>query len=89
MEFLEPYGMTQKELAERIGVSYPRVNELIKGKRGMTTDTAVRLARLFGTSGVFWMNLQLSWDLYVAYERADDEEIKRIVPLDAAVNAPL
>jgi len=47
-EFLEPYGLTQKELARRIGVSYPRVNELVHGKRGVTPDTALRLARLFG-----------------------------------------
>lgn len=65
-EFLEPLGLTQKALAERIGVSYPRVNELVHGKRGVTPDTALRLARLFGTTPEFWLNGQLSWDLWHA-----------------------
>ncbi len=75
-EFLEPYGLTQKELAERIGVSYPRVNELVHGKRGVTPDTALRLARLFGTTPEFWLNLQQAYDLYQARQRADHENIE-------------
>jgi len=47
-EFLKPLGMTQVALAEKIGVSYPRINELVRGKRGVTPDTALRLERLFG-----------------------------------------
>ncbi len=72
-EFLEPYGLTQKELSRRIGVSYPRVNELIHGKRGVTPDTALRLARLFGG---FWPNLQQAYDLYQVRQRAKHEDIK-------------
>ncbi|WP_456414292.1 HigA family addiction module antitoxin [Oceanithermus profundus] len=75
-EFLKPYGLTQKELAGRIGVSYPRVNELVHGKRGVTPDTALRLARLFGTTPEFWLNLQQAYDLYMARQRADHENIK-------------
>jgi len=75
-EFLKPYGLTQKELAERIGVSYPRVNELAHGKRGVTPDTALRLARLFGTTPEFWLNLQQAYDLYQARQRASHENIK-------------
>ncbi|GEM89893.1 HigA family addiction module antitoxin [Oceanithermus desulfurans] len=75
-EFLEPYGLTQKELARRIGVSYPRVNELIHGKRGVTPDTALRLARLFGTSPEFWLNLQQAYDLYLVGQSANHEDIK-------------
>lgn len=75
-EFLKPYGLTQKELAERIGVSYPRINELIHGRRGVTPDTALRLARLFGTSPEFWLNLQQAYDLYRARRRADHENIE-------------
>ncbi len=75
-EFLEPYGLTQKELARRIGVSYPRVNELIHGKRGVTPDTALRLAKLFGTTPEFWLNLQLAHDLYRARQSADHEDIR-------------
>lgn len=65
-EFLKPMGMSQTELAERLRVSYPRVNELAHGKRDMTPDTALRLERLLGVEAQFWLNLQLSWDLYHA-----------------------
>ena len=54
------------ELAARIHVSYPRVNELVHGKRGVTPDTALRLSRLLGTSPEFWLNLQLAHDLWQA-----------------------
>jgi len=64
-EFLEPLSLTQTELAEKLGVSYPRVNELIHGKRGVTPDTALRLERLLGMEAQFWLNLQLAWDLWV------------------------
>jgi len=63
-EFLKPLGLSQIDLAEKLGVSYPRVNELVHGKRGMTPDTALRLERLFGMEAQFWLNLQLAWDLY-------------------------
>ena len=83
-EFLKPLGMTQTELAERIGVSYPRVNELIRGKRGMTPDTALRLERLFGMEAQFWLNLQLAWDLYHAMRSPQAAEIAKIEPLNSA-----
>jgi len=63
-EFLEPLGLTQTDLAAKLGVSYPRVNELIHAKRGVTPDTALRLERLLGMEAQFWLNLQLAWDLY-------------------------
>jgi len=75
-EFLLPYGMTQKELARRIGVSYPGINELIHGKRGVTPDTALRLSRLFGTTPEFWLNLQQAYDLYRARQRASHQDIE-------------
>ncbi len=68
-DFLEPMGMSQRDLAGAILVSYQRVNELINGKRGITPGTALRLAQFFGTSAGFWMNLQLRWDLYFAREQ--------------------
>ena len=77
-EFLEPLDMTQRELAEKIGVSYPRVNELVHGKRGVTPDTALRLERLFGMEAQFWLNLQLAWDLYHAAHSPAAREIRRI-----------
>lgn len=83
-EFLKPYGMTQRELADQIGVSYPRVNELVHGKRGVTPDTALRLAQLFGMEPHFWLNLQMSWDLYQAAQAPGAATIGRIKQLPAA-----
>jgi addiction module HigA family antidote len=77
-EFLEPLGLTQVELAERIRVSYPRVNEIINGKRGVTPDTALRLAKLLGTTPEFWLNGQRNWDLWHALHSPAAKEIDRI-----------
>lgn len=82
-EFLKPLGITQVELAHRIGVSYPRVNELVKGRRGMTPDTALRLEKLFGMEAQVWLNLQLVYDLYAAAHSASAGEIAAIQPLQA------
>ena len=65
-EFLKPMGMSQVELARRMGVPIQRVNTLINGKRDMTAETAILLSRVFKTSSEFWMNLQVSRDLYRA-----------------------
>jgi len=78
-EFLEPLGMTQSELAERIRVPFQRVNSLVNGRRNLTPDTALRLSKFFGTSAGFWMNHQLRWDLYFA-QRNGRSEIARIRP---------
>jgi addiction module HigA family antidote len=68
-EFLKPLGMGQAEGARRLGVSLNRLNEIILGKRGITADTALRLARLLKTSPQFWMRLQADWDLHQAMQR--------------------
>lgn len=62
-EFLQPLALSQNALARAIGVPPRRINEIVLGKRGVTADTALRLARAFGTSAEFWMNLQASFDL--------------------------
>lgn len=77
-EFLKPLKMTQVELAEKLGVSYPRVNELIHKKRGVTPDTALRLEKLFGMEAQFWLNLQLTWDLYQVVHSPIKKEIRKI-----------
>ncbi len=82
-EFLKPLGTTQIELAERIHVSYPRVNEIINAKRGITPDTALRLARLLGTSPEFWLNGQRNWDLWHALRSADMKDLESIEPVAA------
>jgi addiction module HigA family antidote len=76
-EFLDPMDLTQRDLADRIHVPYQRINELTNGKRGITPSTALRLAKFFGTTPDFWMNLQQRWDLARA-QKAEAEELRRI-----------
>jgi addiction module HigA family antidote len=78
-EFLIPMELTQRDLADAIHVPYQRVNELVKGKRGMTPSTALRLAKFFGVSPDFWMTLQVRWDLYQA-QQSEAQELKQIQP---------
>jgi addiction module HigA family antidote len=81
-EFLEPLGMTQVELAQRIRVPYVRVNELVNGKRRVTPSTALRLAKAFGTSPEFWLNGQLALDLYrVINDDKETKEVEKIEPV--------
>jgi addiction module HigA family antidote len=78
-EFLIPMGITQRELAQAIHVPYQRVNELVNGRRGMTPGIALRLARFFGVSADFWMNLQQRWDLYHA-QQTEARQLEIIQP---------
>lgn len=78
-EFLNPLGLTQRELAAAIRVPYQRVNELVNGRRGITPSTALRLAKYFDVSPAFWLNLQLRWDLYHA-TRSEARELEAIEP---------
>jgi len=80
-EFLRPLDITQTEFAERIGVSYPRLSEVIHGKRSLTTDTALRLEQVFGMEAQFWLNLQLLWDLYQAKQSPTLRDIQKIKPI--------
>ena len=83
-EFLTPTGITQRELAEKIHVSYQRINEIINKRRGVTPSTALRLAKFFGVSEDFWMNLQLRLDIYKA-KLNEAKELKTIKPLKIKV----
>ena len=67
-EFLNPMGLTQRELASAIHVPYQRINDIINGRRGITPSTALRLAKYFNMSADFWMNVQLRWDMYFAQQ---------------------
>lgn len=78
-EFLVPLGITQRELADATQVPYQRVNEVVRGIRGVTPSTALRLSRFFGNTPGFWMSLQLRWDLYHA-QRAEATQIESIRP---------
>jgi len=79
-EFLKPMNITQRKLADLIHVPYQRVNELVNKRRGITPSTALRLARAFGNSPSFWMNLQLRWDLFQA-QQTEEDELRRIRPV--------
>jgi antitoxin HigA-1 len=81
-EFLSPMGISQNRLALNIGVPARRINEIVLGKRGITADTALRLARFFGTSAQFWTGLQSQYDLDVAEEELAgrlDREVRAYV----------
>src|SRR4030042_2635532 len=83
-EFLNPMGLTQRELADAIHVPYPRINEIVNKRRGITPSTALRLAKFFGMTAGFWMDLQLRWDLYQAQndEMRVLETIQPLLPGD-------
>jgi len=83
-DFLVPLGMTQREAAERLRISYPRMNEIANGKRTVTPDTALRFARFTGTEPDFWLNLQLAVDLWDALQSDKAEELDEIVPAHVA-----
>lgn len=71
--FLQPLSLSQAQLSVAIGVSRRRINELIVGKRSITTDTAIRLARYFHTDPEFWLQLQMRWDIHQALEKEKRE----------------
>ncbi|MFN0050806.1 MAG: HigA family addiction module antitoxin [Planctomycetales bacterium] len=71
-EFLRPLGLSQYRLAKDVGVPPRRINEIVLGHRAITADTALRLARFFGTSDRFWMNLQTRFDLETQKDRLGD-----------------
>lgn len=79
-EFLTPMGLSQRDLATAIHVSYQRINELVNKRRGVTPSTALRLAKFFGMSADFWLSLQIRWDLYRAQveERSELASIHRM-----------
>jgi addiction module HigA family antidote len=79
-DFIEGFGITQNKLATSIAVPPRRINEIVHGKRGITADTAIRLARYFGTSEEFWMNLQSNYELRLE-RRALRDKVAAIMPL--------
>ena len=82
-EFMEPYGLTQGELADNIGVHRRRINEIVNGKRAITADTALRLGKYFRMSPTFWLNLQMKLDLWQEmHNKRTAKEIIKIKPVD-------
>ncbi|MEX1108341.1 MAG: HigA family addiction module antitoxin [Dongiaceae bacterium] len=82
-EFLKPLGITQYRLAKTIGVPQRRIGEIVQGNRGITADTALRLARALRTTPQFWMNLQNRYDLECLGDILNDDLDKSIKPLVA------
>ena len=80
-EFLNPLRISQSQLAIRLGVSYPRLNEIVRGRRSVTPDTALRLAQVLGMPADFWLGLQQDWDLWHAMNGPDAAEISRLEPI--------
>jgi addiction module HigA family antidote len=76
-EFMEPLGLSSYRLAKELHVSAPRVNELVRGKRSITADTAMRLSRYFGTSPQLWLGLQMDHDFWVV---AKDRSLAKVKP---------
>src|SRR5436309_13602147 len=79
-EFLQPMGISQYRLAKDIHVPPRRINEIVHGSRSVSADTALRLARYFGTSERFWLNLQAQYDLDIESDRVGDQITKEIQP---------
>ena len=73
LDFLQPIGITQYRLAQATGISVSRINDLIKGRRGITPDMAIRLGAAFAISPVFWLNLQHDYDMRLAREKKGAE----------------
>ena len=80
-EFMRPRRLSANELARRIDVPVTRISEIVRAKRGITADTALRLARLFGTSSDLWLGLQAEYDLRIARRDLSGKALNRIVPL--------
>ena len=75
-EFMEPLGLTAYGLAKDLHISVPRVNDLVRGKRGISADTALRLGRYFGNSAQFWIGLQSGYDLWIASKAKSWNKVK-------------
>jgi addiction module HigA family antidote len=79
-EFLAPLGLSSHELAMALRVPATRINDIVHERRGITTDTALRLSRYFGTTSRFWMNMQASWELEVTEDRLGMAIARDVLP---------
>ena len=81
-EFLKPLRISQPAFAIRLGISFPCLNEITRCKRSVTTDTALRLARVLNIPADVWLSLQMDWDLWHAMRGDSTEEIAKLIPLE-------
>jgi len=82
-EFLKPWGVSQNRLAQHMGINTNRLNEIVRGRRGVTGDTALRLAHATNTTPEFWLNLQALYDLETAKDRLGNR-LEKVTPLTEA-----
>ncbi|MEW6351337.1 MAG: HigA family addiction module antitoxin [Thermodesulfobacteriota bacterium] len=87
-DLMKPLGLSRKRLAQALGVDGRRINEIVSGRRSITGDTALRLARYFGTSPEFWMNLQARYDLETAKDKKLEEIQRTVKPRSASDYSP-
>ena len=85
-EFLNPMGLTQRELADAIFVPYQRINDIVNVRRGITPSTVLRLGKFFNTSPDFWMNVLIRWELYFA-TKEERNILNKISPVDTLVGS--
>ena len=78
---MEPLGMTCRDLASAMNISYVRLNEILNGRRGISPDTAMRLARVFDTSDTLWINMQIMLDLFDARHSPEAKKIAKLRPI--------
>lgn len=83
-EYLDPLGMSVSKLAKELGIAATRLNDTVRGRRAITADTALRLARYFGTSPEFWLGLQMMFDLRTAQLEVAARIAKQVRPREAA-----
>jgi antitoxin HigA-1 len=81
-EFLRPHGISQTAFAIQLGISFSRLNEIVRAKRSVTADVALRLERVLGMPADFWLGLQSDWDLWHAKRNRTAADIARLKPLD-------
>ncbi len=80
-EFLKPMGLTQYRLGIDTGIPHSRITAIVKGRRSITAETAMRLARYFGTTPGFWLNLQNIYDLEIAEDKCAERIVREVTPL--------
>jgi addiction module HigA family antidote len=83
-DILEPLGMSVNQLAKALGITAARLNDIVRGRRAITADTALRLARYLGTSAEFWLGLQLAYDLRIAEAKVRPAIDRQITPRKVA-----
>jgi addiction module HigA family antidote len=85
-DFMKPFGLTQYRLAHDIGVAPIRISQIVNGQRAISVDTAMRLARYFGTSAAVWLRMQVRYDLELAQERLSDRINREVKVLQQPAN---